>query len=225
MTNKLQELYQAHVMMGMRKQRYLASLLGEHSWEYDKSTGSLAFPPGPTYQVQVLGTEAADSDTWLWAWANDQSEIPAPQLEAALRLKSIGEESGIEEFTTPRLPREQLPVHLLAPVALGLLDLPAYYRGALEGMNLLCVISDPAYGDIPPLKATEFVTTLGDAISNCLIPNHRMAIAQFLDQLGWKPHWAGPAFEVQADDGIMVLARFDELNRLCKLSTRAPQPA
>jgi len=225
MTNRLQDLYQAHVMMGMRKQRYFASLIGDHSWQYDKSSGTLTFLPGPTYQVQILGTESADSDTWLWAWAHAESEIPSFQLESALRLKSLGEELGIEEFTTPRLPREQLPVHLLAPVALGLLDLPAYYRGALEGSNLLCVISDPAFGQIPALKATEFVTTLGDAISNCLIPNHRLAIAQFLDQLGWKPRWAGAAFEVQADDGVVVLAWFDELNRLSKLSTRSPQPA
>ena len=225
MTNKLQELYEAHVLMGMRKQRHFATLLGEHNWHYDKSSGTMAFPPGPTFSVQVLGTEAAESDSWLWAWANSEAQYPAEQLQAAQRLRELGQQWGVEEFTTPELPREQLPAHLLGPVALGVLGLPAYYRGPMDTTNLLCLISDPAVAELPALKGTEFVSTLGDAISNCEIPNHRLAVAQFVDQLGWVPQWAGDAFQVTAGDGVLVMAQFDSLNRLAKLSTRLAQPA
>ncbi len=204
MTNKLQELYETHVLMGMRKQRHFATLLGEHRWEYDKASGTMSFAPGPTYHVQVLGTESAASDTWLWAWANPDSHFPAEQLVAAERLRSLGQEWGVSEWTTPELPREQLPAHLLAPVALGVLQLPAYYRGGMENSNLVCLISDPKFGPIPGLGGTEFVSTLSDAISNCEIPNHRQAVQEFLEQLGWKPKWDGSSLDVLADDGVRV---------------------
>lgn len=225
MTNKLQELYETHVLMGMRKQRHFASLLGPHDWLYDKEAGTMAFPPGPTYQAQLLGTEAAASDSWLWAWANPDSKIPEDQLRAANRLRELGQEWGVEEWTTPQLPREQLPAHLLGTVALAVLEQPAYYRAANQDTNLLCLICDPAVPPLPPLKGSEFVVTLSDAISGCNIPNHRVAVARFLDQLGWVPAWQGDAFQVCAADGVIVLAQFDSLNRLAKLGTRAGQPA
>ena len=223
MTNKLQELYEAHVLMGMRKQRHLATMLGEHSWQYDPAAGNLAFSPGPTFAAQLLGNESAESETWNWAWALE--EFPVERLQAALRLRALGEELGVEEFTLPQLPREQLPAHLLGPVALALLEMPAYYRGARAGSNGLYLICDPAAAATAPLKGTEFVATLGDAIASCKIPNHRLAVAQFMVQLGWEPKWVGDAFEVKAEDGVMVLAQFDGLNRLARLSTRAAQPA
>lgn len=225
MTNKLQELYETHLLMGLRKQRHFASLLGEHSWQYDKQAGTMTFEPGHTFQVQLLGTEAAASDTWLWAWANPDSNIPEGQLSAANRLRQLGQEWGVEEWTTPQLAREQLPAHLLGAVALAVLEQPAYYRASMSDTNLLCLITDPAVPPLPPLKASEFVVTLSDAISGCNLPNHRQAVARFLDQLGWAPAWQGDAFQVCAADGVMVLGQFDGLNRLARLGTRAGQPA
>ena len=222
MTNKLQELYETHVLMGMRKQRHLATVIGQHTWHYDKAEGTMAFSPGPTFQVQVLGTEAADSDTWLWAWANEGSQIPSEQLRVAEKLRALGQEWGIEEFTTPQLPRERLPVHTLGPVVLGALGLPAYYRGAMEKTNILVVIDDPKFVSPLSMTGTEFVATLGDAISNCEIPNHRLAVEQFVTQLGWTPNWQGDTLEIPASDGVRVICQFDQLNRLCKLSTRVP---
>ena len=225
MTNKLQELYETHILMGMRKQRHLAQLLGAHTWHYEKAAGTMAFSPGPTYQVQVLGTEAADSETWLWAWANEASQIPAEQLQASQQLRSLGEQLGIEEFTTPELPREKLPAHTLGPVVLGLLGLPAYYRGAMDTTNLLVAIADPKYTAPLELKGTDFIATLSDTISNCEVPNHRFSVAKFLEQLGWSPNWQGDTLEVAASDGVRVICRFDELNRLAKLSSRIPAGA
>lgn len=225
MTNKLQDLYETHILMGMRKQRHLAELLGQHSWEYDKASSTMSFPPGPTYQVQVLGTEAEDSDTWLWAWANTQSQFPPEQLKAANQLRALGQEWGIEEWVTPSLPREKLPAHTLAPVALGVLGLPAYYRGAMQGSNLLVAIDDPKFTNPVSLKATEFVATVSDALHNCSIPNHLHAVQQFVEQLGWEPNRHGDVLQVRAGDGVVVTCTFDQLNRLAKLSTKVPAQA
>lgn len=225
MTNKLQDLYQTHILMAMRKQRHLAELLGQHNWEYDKASGTMSFPPGPTYQVQVLGTEAADSDSWMWAWANEASQFPPDQLKAANQLRALGQEWGIEEWTMPSLPREKMPAHTLAPIAVGILGAPAYYRGAMGQTNLLVLIDDPKFSHPTSLKGTDFVATLGDAISNCNIPNHRQAVEKFVEQLGWAPQWQDQTLEVAASDGVRVLCRFDELNRLSKLSTRIPAGA
>ena len=207
--------------MGTRKQRHFGRLLEDRSGHYDKAAGTLAFPPGPTYKVQVLGSELAETDSWQWAWANTDSPFPAEQLQAAQRLRSLGEQWGIEEWTTPRIPRQQLSAHLLGPVAMGVLDLPAYYRYMMVETNLLFVISDPTFGPLSGLSGTEFVATLGDAISNCLIPNHFEAVQKFIEQLGWPPTLGRDSvLQVTADDGVLVLATFDDLQRLAKLSTR-----
>lgn len=225
MTNKLRELFETHGLMSVRKQRSFANFLGQHAFEYDKAQGTLSLPAqGQTsteprvYKVQVLGSE--DSKTWLWAWANAQSEFPEGQLQAAQRLKILGEEHGIEEFTAPRLPLDRVSGHLLASVALGILDMPAYYRGAVGQTSLVCLLE--GVPPLSPIGGAELVATLGDAISNFEFRNHRKSVEAFLGQLGLAASWEANAFNVTTEDGVLVIGQFDDKNRLAKLSTRLP---
>jgi hypothetical protein len=177
--------------------------------------------------VQILGTESESSDTWLWSWANSASNIPEQQLQAARALKELGEAEGIEELTVSKLPRQRLSSHLLGAVALGVLNKPAYYRAKTEGSALLCLIDDPTFPALPELKGTELVVTLGDAISNYEFRNHRECVTALLQQLNLTPQWEGNQLQLQASDGVWVLAHFDERDRLAKLSAKPslPEPA
>lgn len=65
---------QAAISFG--KQLFLAELVGSSDWHFDMPSGLLSFSDKYQWHAQILGTEADDSQTWLWAWANEASSIP-----------------------------------------------------------------------------------------------------------------------------------------------------
>lgn len=224
MTNKLRRLFETHGLMSMNKQRFLSAVLGPHSCEFDPENGRLQFSTGLSLAVQVLGEETGPPDKRVWSWSHADPQL-APQLRlAAERLKSIGEAEAIEELVVPRLPAERVENHVLAFVALGVLDAPAFYRAVLGETATLYLIQDAEFPPVPPPSATGFVATMSEAISSYDFRNHKEAVSRFLEQLGWSPRWTPTGFEVVAADGATVLGSFDERDRLHKLSTRAPQP-
>jgi hypothetical protein len=83
------------------KQLHLSQLVGEEDWHFNMASGLLSFGQHLHFQAQLLGTESDHDRTWLWAWANEGSHIPPPLLQAALQMKTLGEEQQIPEFTTP----------------------------------------------------------------------------------------------------------------------------
>ncbi|RVD20803.1 DUF6882 domain-containing protein [Mesorhizobium sp. M4B.F.Ca.ET.017.02.2.1] len=47
-------------------------------------------------EIQIAGSTSAKADNWLWAWAN--SNLPGELLGDARRVRSFGEENGIDEL-------------------------------------------------------------------------------------------------------------------------------
>lgn len=223
MTSKLRHLFEVHGLFSLRKQRALAALLGPHTWDFDAATGTLKFSRDRHFRAQILGVEVGPPAKRLWCWAHDEAAGVAPEhRRAADQLKTFGEKEQIEEFVVPRLPRERMEGQLLGCVALGVLPAPGFYRGLLGDTATLFVIDDPDYPELPSFGAAEFVMTLRDAFSQYEFRNHRQAVESFLAQLGWEANWSPSGFEIQAEDGVLVLGSFDERDRLHKLSSRAP---
>jgi len=70
------EQFATHAATSFARQRTLADFLGEHHWQVDMDAGTVDFGAGRTYAIQLLGTESQGDDTWLWAWANEESGLP-----------------------------------------------------------------------------------------------------------------------------------------------------
>jgi hypothetical protein len=224
MTSKLRRLFETHGLMSMNKQRFLSAVLGPHSCQFDSQAGQLQFSTGLSLAVQVLGEETGPPNKRVWCWSHADAQLSPELRVAAERLKTIGETEGIEEFVVPKLPAERVENHVLAFVALGLLEAPAFYRAVLGETATVYLIQDPEFPEVPPPSATGFVATMSEAISSYDFRNHKEAVASLLDQLRWSPRWTPSGFEVVAADGATVLGFFDERDRLHKLSTRAAQP-
>lgn len=125
-----QRLLARHAASSMVKQLALDDLAGKAgSWDFDREAGTLRFGKGPAHPIQLLGTEAAGDRTWLWAWANDQSNLPPAVLVAAGRLRKIGQERQLQELFVRKLPLAEADGHRLAAIAVGLLGAGSYYRG------------------------------------------------------------------------------------------------
>jgi len=59
-------------------------------WSFDPAAGTLKFGSRYTWSVQFLGTEAAASNTWLWAWGNPSCAGYPRLLGAARALQRLG---------------------------------------------------------------------------------------------------------------------------------------
>lgn len=82
--------------------------------------GLLRFGDDLEYPVQLLGTHAFEPRTWLWVWANTQSNLPPQLTEAALRIRQLGEAQTVEAFTQPSLQLDDITDHMIAMTCSGL---------------------------------------------------------------------------------------------------------
>ena len=115
------------------RHHHLSCIVSNHAWHFDLPTGTLSFGNQYRWQTQLLGTESEASNTWLWAWGNTESNIPAHLLVTSLALKAYGEQHAIPELTTPQLPLDQIDGHTLC-------EANAYYRCPYEGGALFVLI-------------------------------------------------------------------------------------
>ena len=132
----------SHCIVSYDKQDRLADLIGQDAWQFEVGSGLLSFGNQYHWQTQLLGTESEASRTWLWAWANVESNIPDHLLAVSLALKAHGEQYGIPELTEPQVSLDQIDGHTLALFASGICEANAYYRCPYEGGALFVMIVD-----------------------------------------------------------------------------------
>jgi len=92
----LPDLLSRHAVASFDKQLHLSELVAEEDWHLDLVSGLLLFCDRFAWHAQLLGTEAEETHTWLWAWANETSHIPPYLLQTALQMKALGEHECAE---------------------------------------------------------------------------------------------------------------------------------
>ena len=210
-------LFSRHAAASFDKQCYLASLIDSEPWHFDLASGLLSFGDKYHWHAQLLGTEADDSQTWLWAWANTGSNIPPTLLQCALQMKELGDQRLIEDLTTPQLPLDEIDGHVLSMIASGVCQANAYYRGPYEGGAAFLLIKDDAFPKHtdPPLQ--RIASVFPQAISNIDIPNHKLALMGHLEFYGLAHEQEGDKIMVKENGEPVLTAMFDKRNRLTKL--------
>lgn len=216
---RIEHLLLNSAVVAFDKQHHLADLVGDAEWRFDLSTGLLSFGDRYRWQTQLVGTESDSSGTWLWAWANSASRIPAPLLVAGLVLKVFGERHGIPELTEPELSLDSVDGHTLALLASSLCEANAYYRCPHDGGALYVLIMDNSFpkSTTPPLQRVD--TVFPQAITALGLPDHRLAFTSYLN---WYKltHQSDANRVVVRENGEPVLtATFDEHHRLTSLES------
>lgn len=195
--------------------------MADCDWHFDLDGGVLYFADQQHWRVQLLGTESEASNTWLWAWANTESNIPAHLLVASLALKAYGERHGIPELTTPELTLDRVDPHTLALLASGVCDANAYYRCPYEGGALYVLIMDENFPTCPDPPLRRVATVFPQAIASLDIPDHEAALCGYLDHYGLDHEHTDNQIVVRGEDGQPLLtATFDDQKRLTSLEAR-----
>ncbi|HEY3450797.1 MAG TPA: hypothetical protein VGK67_30855 [Myxococcales bacterium] len=221
------DLYDENAVIAWDKQLLLSEILGECRWDFSLRTGVLEFtrPGRSTIEVpaQILGSESEGAGTWLWAWANTASQIPAQLVEASLELRMWGEANGVEVLCAPETPLDEVDGHTLSIVASGMLAADGYYRGPHDGGAVFFLIPEGALNRPLPPALPHVATTFTEAIRQLPIRSHRRALLGYLDAYGFETVQEVPMVRATCADGELT-AHFDSLGRLAKLeSTMHPR--
>ncbi|YCK38090.1 DUF6882 domain-containing protein [Actinomadura sp. ATCC 39365] len=220
--NPLTQHLSRSVATSLARQFALMDLLGNRPWSVDTHAGLISFGDDLHFPLQFLGTESHTDQTWLWAWANAQSNLPPHLLRAADWLRDHGRQQGIPELTEPSLPLDRADGHLLALLSAGLTN-RCYYRGPYPGGAVFVLLENVPDEVFAPVRPERALSVLGQALSTYEL-DHRTLVESFLTQQGWQVE-SGPGFVGGRHPGGSGLrAELDSQGRIGELeSTLLPR--
>jgi hypothetical protein len=210
--NTLQSYLEQYALTSLEKRDKLESVIGEHQHELDLEAGTIRFNE-LQFPVQVIGTESYNTLTWLWAWADEQSEIPASMLQSAVQLRIWGAEAGIPEFTMPSVDLDRADGQAIAMIAAEVCKASCYYRDSYEGGALYLLIFDKIIDSQPSFDRQRLLTGLADLHSQYEL-NHRIAVLSYLTEKGLSPVEQRNMINCELESGERLIAEFDEAGRL-----------
>ena len=197
------------------KQLFFAELVGKMDWEVDIKKGEISFGDSLTFPIQILGTFSHSSETWLWAWANEQSGLPEKLITQAEELRKYGTEHNIDLLTEGEFEIERDDMHYIGLIALGLSEANGYYLGNYGAGTMCLTIKSKKIEKEFPNDHISIFTTFPQLISQFEI-NHKEAFEHYLTQKKYKLEKNGNEI-IGAFGPHKVKASFDNLGRLISL--------
>jgi TPR repeat protein len=208
------DLLAEHAATSIAKQRAFKEWLGDHTWMIDLAEGTVNFEHDRVFRMQVLGTESQIDHSWLWAWANEISKPPPQVLEAAERLRALGEAEGIEELRRPGYHLAEAGGHLLSLVASGVCGADAYYRGRHESTAVYFLVFATPVREQAPAPVEQVLATLTQALAR-LDVDHRRLVWHFLRQQGFELRTEGRALVATSGERELAV-RFNAAGRVVR---------
>ncbi len=211
--NKLTTYLEQYALLALEKQEKLATLVNEQTSELDLDSGKIVFDNGPAVPFQVLGTESDNTLTWLWAWAEEHTEIPEDLVTSSLQLKDWGKQESIEEFTIPSVDISRADGHVLSLISSQISSASCYYRSPYEGGAVFVLIFSEVVDRQPPFGLDGLSRQFTDLISRYEF-NHRNALVSYLRANNLSFTEKGPFVSAKLVTGEKLIAEFDGQGRL-----------
>lgn len=207
-----QTYLERYALLSLEKQDKLESLIGEHLHELDLEAGTIRFD---TLQcpVQVIGTESDNTLTWLWAWADEQAEVPANLLQSAIQLRIWGAEADVPELTMPSVDLNKADGHAIAMIASEVCKASCYYRDGYEGGAVFFLVFDRTIDSQPSFSRQRLLVRLADLFSRYDL-NHRNAVLSYLTAKGLSPAEQRNTINCELESGERLIAEFDDAGNL-----------
>lgn len=221
-----QELLERYAALAYDKQNDLYEVIGDNAWNADLNVGTISFGPELDFPIQILGTFSHSSETWLWAWANAQSDLPAGLLSQAEQLRAYGEQHGIELFTASEFDATDRDLHTIGIIAAGMFGASAYYL-ANYGQGTMVVTLKSARLDQMPRNDFARIPSAFPQVISAFELHHRPAFIHYLTQKGYSVTETADTVSATVDFGTLT-ATFDHLGRLANLkgqSGKQSEPA
>lgn len=210
--NNLIASLEKYALLSLEKQDHLAAIIGEHLPELDLDNGRIRFDD-LEFPFQVIGTESNNTLTWLWAWAEEQTETPETMIAAARELRMWGEREGLSEFVIPSVDLSKADGTMISLIASEVCKASCYYRDAYEGGALFVLLFDKRIDNQPSFDLTRLSRQLLELISRYEL-NHRNALLSYLKAKGLSPLEGGSRIACTLESGELLTAEFDTAGRM-----------
>ena len=203
----LTEYFEQYALVALEKQARLFSFLGEHVLDLDLDAGTARFND-LSIPFQALGTESDNALTWLWAWAEEQTEIPDRLLASARELKAMGEKEGLPELLLPSLDLNRADGTMLSLIASEVCNASGYYRDPYEGGALFLLLYGIALDDRQVFDRAGLVRQLADLAARYVF-NHRNALVSYFRARGIPAAEARGTVSAEMPNGERLIAEFE----------------
>lgn len=214
---KMYEHFEKYALLSLEKQEKLSTLIGEHTWELSLDSGTIRFNGEVEFPFQALGTESDNTLTWLWAWADEQTEIPGSLLTSSRQCRDWGMREGVEEFSSPSVDLNRADGHLIALIASEVCRASCYYRGPYEGGAVIILIFGEAIDKQPAFDLKGLSRQFTNIISLYDF-NHRNTLLSYLRAKELPFVEKGPLITAELAAGENLAAEFDDQGRLQSIS-------
>lgn len=211
--SKLIHSFEQYALLALEKQDRLARLAGEHFFELDLDAGMARFGGNLEFPFQVLGTASDNTLTWLWAWSEEQEDIPERLIQSALELREWGAREGVPEFTGPEIDLNRADGPMIAMIASEVCKASCYYRDAYEGGSLFLLLSGREIDGLPPLDVRRLTFHLKELAAEYEL-NPRNALLAYLRAKGLTVEESGTTVRSRLANGEALSLEFDEQGRL-----------
>jgi hypothetical protein len=209
-------LFAEHVATGLARQIALSELIGDRGWQLDLTSGIVMFGDDLRYHIQLLGSESHEDGSWLWAWANEASNLPPALLQLCGWLREYGHREGVAEFTEPTFALQHADGHRLALLAAGLTG-RCYFRGPYPGGAVFFHLDDAPPQLTAPVQPERVPTVLSEVIQSFPV-DHRIAVESFLRQQSWRLDPAPTSVSAHHASGSTLRVDFDTMGRISNMS-------
>jgi len=222
--NTLTEYFERSALLALEKQDRLALLLGDHIFDLDLDAGKVRFNDAVEIPFQVLGTESDNTMVWLWAWADEQTEVPENLLQASRELRDWGTRSGVKEFMLPSIDLGRVDGHVLSMIASELCKASCYYRDVYEGGSAFILLFDKRMDAQPSFDLPRLSHRYLDLISRYDL-DHRNVLLSYLRKKDLSPAETGSLITCELGSGEQLRCEFDGSGRLLMLNGEAVTPS
>ena len=210
---KITEYLESYGLVSLEKQEKLARRIGEHAMELDIDSGKIRFSDDLEVPFQLIGTESGNTLTWLWAWADEQPDVPVHLLSAAFQLKDWGEKHDVQEFRSPSVDLNRADGTVISLIASEVCHASCYYRDPYEGGALFVLLFDKSIDSQPPLDLAGLSRGLSNLISLYEF-NHRNALLSYFRMKDLSPAESVSKVICELGSGEQMIAEFDDSGRL-----------
>jgi hypothetical protein len=211
-SDTLQAYLEKYALLSLEKQDRLESLIRDRMHELDLDAGKIRFED-LEFPVQVIGTESDNTLTWLWAWAEEQTEVPIGLLQSAIQLRTWGGNEGIPEFTVPSVDLNRADGNIMAMISVEICRASCYYRDDYEGGTVFLLLFDRMIDSQPSFDRARLLLRFSDLISRYDL-NHRNVVLSYLTLKGLSPVEQRNLINCELESGERLNAEFDDTGRL-----------
>ena len=181
----MQNYLEQYALLSLEKRDKLESLINESPYELDLDAGTIRFNT-IELPIQILGTESDNTLTWLWAWADEQTEIPTALMQSAIQVRNWGAGEKLAEFTLPSVDLNKTDGLALTLIASEVCKASSYFQDDYDGGAAFLLVSDKIIDNQPSFDRARLLVRLSELLVRYDL-NHQNTLLAYLTKKGLSP--------------------------------------